>query len=155
MISHERLLEVLHYNPETGVWTNIITRSSGAVAGEHPGNIKKGYRRIRIDNKVYTSARLAWFYMTRGQPLFTIDHINRVRDDDRFCNIRDVTMSENNRNKEGISYSGDGVYYRKDRNQYRARTYVEGRRVHIGNFYTFDEALAAYNRFTTNRATAA
>jgi hypothetical protein len=43
--------------------------------------------------------RAAWM-ITYGRWPGVIDHINRIRDDNRMCNLREVTRSENSRNTE-------------------------------------------------------
>lgn len=45
---------------------------------------------------------LAWFYMTGEWPVGQIDHRNGVRDDNRFCNLRECDSQDNNRNR-GLS----------------------------------------------------
>lgn len=161
MITHSYLREILDYDCETGLWSWRHPRGKHKAGGRAGSYGHEGYVKITIDGVSYRSSRLAWFYFFGKWPENQIDHINRVRDDDRIENLRDVTAKENCLNKEKRSYplplgpcehtcahyTGDGVYYRKDRNQWRARTYVNRVRVHIGNFQTFEEATSAYNRF--------
>lgn len=98
----EDLHKIIHYEPETGVWTWKISRKGPATkSGARAGCIKrcnsgKGalYRIIKIYGTSYSSARLAWFYMT-GQWPSEIDHINRKSTDDRWDNLREVTHKEN------------------------------------------------------------
>jgi hypothetical protein len=44
---------------------------------------------------LYREHRLAWLYMTGEWPTHEIDHINGDRVDNRFCNLREATASEN------------------------------------------------------------
>ena len=62
MITQERLKEVLHYNPETGifVWEHSTPYVS---AGTTAGWIDNGYIRIYVDGKEYKAHRLAFLYM--------------------------------------------------------------------------------------------
>jgi len=51
-----------------------------------------------------------------------VDHINRIRDDNRIENLRWVTSSENNINKDKISTNKSGhkyIFFNKTRNNYR------------------------------------
>lgn len=62
-IKHERLCELLHYCPETGIFTWKVTRKGLAKAGTVAGSTNgRGYRQISVDGKLYLAHRLAWFY---------------------------------------------------------------------------------------------
>ena len=75
-----------------------------------------------------------------------IDHINHVRDDNRLVNLRFVTHGENMRNKSVSSKSTTGVTgvdFSKAHKKYRARIRVSREFIHLGYFYTLEEAAAA------------
>lgn len=91
MITHEKLKEMLTYNPDTGEFI----RQSGKVAGS---THIEGYHNIMIEGKKYLSHRLAWFYMTGTWPVSCIDHVNRVRNDNRWVNLREASRSQNQMN---------------------------------------------------------
>ena len=105
MITQPQLKELLLYNPETGVF--IWRESRGRVRkGSLAGRIKihgristRGYREIGVNDKLYRAARLAFLYMTGEFPRKEVDHKNRVRDDDAWDNLRDVSHLENVRNR--------------------------------------------------------
>lgn len=91
---------MLHYDPETGVWTWLKapkhnTRRTGHRAGSVGSD---GYRKIRIDGLTYISSRLAFIYTTGEWPTHEMDHENRIRDDDRWDNLREATSSQNKYN---------------------------------------------------------
>ena len=95
-LTHKRLLELLRYNPRTGVFRWKLTKSATAIAAEQAGNIypSNQRRRITIDGRKYWSGRLAFFYMTGKWPS-QVDHKNRNRADDRWSNLRGATGSQN------------------------------------------------------------
>lgn len=99
-LTAERVRELLHYEPATGIFTRRIRTSNrtkvGAIVGADNG---KGYLQISVDWRLYSAARLAWLYMTGEWPKEEIDHINRVRSDNRFSNLREATRSSNNCNR--------------------------------------------------------
>jgi hypothetical protein len=102
MLAHEYLLEVLSYDPATGVFTWLPARDkkrgpkmAGKRAGSRAG---EGYWYIDICCVKYRASRLAFFYMTGEWPQQLVDHINRNREDDRWCNLREVSPSENRMN---------------------------------------------------------
>jgi hypothetical protein len=60
MLTQERLKELLHYDPETGVFVRKKTTSWRAVAGEQAGCVKgQGYRHISVDGHTHRAHRLA------------------------------------------------------------------------------------------------
>lgn len=99
MLDHSYLKEILHYEPETGVWTWKIEKGR-KKPGDRAGSTGHlgGYRMLKIDQTPYLSGRLAHFYMTKRWPL-QIDHINRKPSDDRWVNLREVTPRENCANR--------------------------------------------------------
>jgi hypothetical protein len=115
----------LEYDPETGVfiwsprpgdkWWNA--QFPGEVAGTMDSG---GYRRIGIDGKYYGAARLAWLYVHGEWPKNEIDHINRVRDDDRIVNLRDVTHTGNQNNRSANNGLPEGVHWNTGKAKYVA-----------------------------------
>jgi hypothetical protein len=76
------------------------------------------------------------------KPGLTIDHINRNGLDNRKCNLRHVTQSDNIRNQAPRSSSGfKGVY--RFRKGWEAQITVNGRLRHLGLFATAPEAAGA------------
>ena len=73
LVTAKRLKELLHYDPETGLFTRLITTSSRARAGMVAGSLHgEGYLSIRIDGRLYLVHRLAVFYMTGRWPIFRL-----------------------------------------------------------------------------------
>jgi stalled ribosome alternative rescue factor ArfA len=142
-LTQERLKEVLTYSPDTGkfVWR---VRKGPCKAGTEAGSPhNRGYILIHLDGHSYLAHRLAWLYVHGEFPpegLF-MDHINRVRDDNRIENLRVVTRLENNRNKYG-----KGCYMRQTRNGPRWYANIKtGESLrHLGTFTTEQEAHDAY-----------
>ena len=93
-LTHALLLEQVHYDPETGVFTR---RKTGKACGRQSVD---GYIYIVIKGCSYKAHRLAWFYVHGSWPIFVIDHINRDRADNRIVNLRDVPQSINAQNRE-------------------------------------------------------
>lgn len=103
MLTQQELKEALHYDPETGVFTWLKTVSSKAPRGSSPcGHDRDGYLTMTFKGKYLRQHRVAWFYMTGSWPDAKIDHKNGVRDDNRFCNLRECDEQDNNRNR-GLS----------------------------------------------------
>jgi hypothetical protein len=125
-VDSEYVRKRLQYDPETGIfvwkpkpgdkrWT---ARHAGEVAGYLNGG---GYRQITIDGKLYRAARLAWLYVYGEWPKNEIDHINRLKDDDRLVNLRDVTPTENQNNRSNNNGLPEGVYWGAKSAKYQAQ----------------------------------
>lgn len=113
-LTADHLRHLLHYDPLTGAWTwmNPLPRSKmrrGDIAGRLTD---QGRRQIRIASGFYYGSRLAWLYMTGEWPKDQIDHINRLKGDDRWENLREATQSQNSYNRAWAETNGDlrGIY---------------------------------------------
>lgn len=90
----------LAYEDDSGIFT-WLTSMKGRLSGRQAGAIDKdGYRIICFKGRMFKAHRLAWFMVYGYLPKETIDHINRVRDDNRISNLRLATMLEQGRNKK-------------------------------------------------------
>ena len=130
-LTQARLKELLHYDPENGVFTHIKARR-GLRSGSLAGGIDKaeGYLQIMVDGKRYQAHRLAWLYVHGDFPPNDIDHISRVRDDNRICNLRLATRSENMQNLSlrSTNTSGHtGVVWCKNTEKWRALIMLNGK----------------------------
>jgi len=156
MLTQQRLKELLHYDPETGLFTWLAKTSSqsriniGDVAGTMH---TKGYRAIMIDKKLYKAHRLTFLYMTGKFPENDTDHINGIRDDNRWINLRPCTKAENNQNKspyKGSSSKYLGVHWEKQRKKWRADIMINGKQKFLGRFETEEAAYQAYCEAKSN-----
>lgn len=147
MITHERLLELVHYDPETGAFTWKIRRRGRAFAGMRAGSRMQGYWALRLDGVSYKAHRVAWFYVYGQWPKQELDHINRVRGDDRIANLREATRRQNivNARLSRANVSGyRGVSWHKVTGKWIAQISDFGKKRHLGLFTTPQEAYAAY-----------
>ncbi|QHJ81556.1 MAG: hypothetical protein [Bacteriophage sp.] len=135
-LTQERLKELLHYDPESGKFTRLKTAGryvSGTIAGSIDD---EGYLRISIDGKHYRSARLACLYINGEMPI-EADHINRIRHDDRWVNIRQADRRQNaaNRKIQSNNTSGvKGISWDKRRNQWGVNATIGGKLRWFGYF---------------------
>ena len=147
MLTQERLKELLDYDPETGVFVWKVNKNrarAGATAGTKNNRL---YTVIRIDRKDYTAHRLAWFYMYGTWPKDQLDHINRVRNDNRIGNLREATMQQNqwNPSKRKDNSSGyTGVGWHKKTEKWMAYIVINMKQKYLGLFNTPEEAHTAY-----------
>ena len=95
MITQEELEGMFSYDADTGYLTNRLTRR-GVTKGSRAGTLHpSGYRQIKIDYKAYQEHRLIWLFTHGEFPPDCIDHINGISDDNRICNLREATISQN------------------------------------------------------------
>jgi len=149
MITTERLFEVLEYEPLTGHFIWKVNMWRNKLIGKRAGTVRKdGYRTIKIDNIIYLSGRLAFFYMKGRWPDPEIDHENRIRDDDRWDNLRECTKSLNrsNQNYKGKANLERGITYSENM-KFVVRLYKNKKQVYLGRFLTLIEAKLAIERF--------
>lgn len=148
-LSADVLRDTLDYNPDTGLFRHKTVRK-GVRIGAVAGGLERGYVRIGIDGTLYYAHRLAWLYMTGKDAPNDVDHINGERSDNRFCNLRAVTRSENmqNRRKVGRSNSSGflGVSWVAAQKKWsaRIRTPGRGKYLSLGFFDAPEDAYAAY-----------
>src|SRR5699024_10372797 len=122
-LSHEYLLSILDYNPETGIfkwkYANKLRRDSpniGDIAGTTIDY--KGYSNIVIGQNVYKAHRLAWFYQYGKWPddNMEIDHIDGNPLNNKINNLRLVSGMQNSRNRKmhiNNTSGHTGVYWHK------------------------------------------
>jgi len=146
-LTQERLKELLSYCKETGLFTRLVT-AGGMKAGVVAGTMHSdGYVTVRVDNYIYKAHRLAWFYEYGFFPPNEIDHINRVRDDNRITNLRLATKSENLRNRPVFERSKSGIkgiYFNKRLKKWQAKLFVNKKIIHLGWHKDIDDAKKAY-----------
>ena len=145
MITQERLKELLHYNPDTGIFTWLVDRGRLAKKGDESGCTKSdGYIRIRLDGAGYYAHRLAFLYMEGDIPQ-EIDHIDRSRSNNSWGNLARTSRSRNMLNAglypsnksgaKGVSAHKDGGFV--------ANITVDKKRKYLGKFKTKEEAIQA------------
>lgn len=117
---------------------------AGAIAGCLTGN---GYLTIMVDRKAYLAHRLVWLWHHGSFPITEIDHINRIKTDNRIENLRVATRSQNGCNKLAMRTNSSGykgVSYHKAARAWSAQIHFEGRKKHLGLFNTPELAHEFY-----------
>ena len=145
-LTQAELKSVLAYDPDTGrfTWVSKVNNfEAGSIAG---GPNWHGYLRIKICQTSYQSHRLAFLYMTGAFPVDQVDHINGIRDDNRWLNLRQSTplMNMKNRRLFRNSTSGTpGVYFHRGARKWMAHIGVGRAQVHLGSFSDKSDAVHA------------
>lgn len=149
-LNQNDLIGLFNYNDTTGLLTyrnDTKNKSSGDIAGKKNSD---GYLQVKIGKRNYKIHRLVWLYVHGVWPVDLIDHINGNRTDNRICNLREATNSQNlmnskvqSRNKTGEK----GVTWRERDKRYVVACKVGGKQNYVGSFKSFDEAVRASREF--------
>lgn len=138
-ISRDEVIRRLSYDSETGIFTWIQPQSR-VLAGRRAGVAwKDGYRRITLNKKTYAEHRLAWLLHYGHWPSLDLDHINRMRDDNRIANLREATPMQNAQNRRST-----GVTWHKSAKKWQAQIKVASVSHYLGLHESEDEAKQAY-----------
>ena len=146
MIDQKTLKENLHYNPDSGLFIRLTSNSNRIKVGDIAGSATSdGYIRMCVLGKHYKAHRLAFLWMT-GEFPEECDHINHVKDDNRWSNLRSVTRTQNNQNHSIQSNNTSefvGVYWFKRDKKWRAYITVNQKQIHLGYFDKKEDAISA------------
>lgn len=146
--TQQYLHETFDYNPEIGLFyrkkklSNITKPDKPLLAGTKDGRIS-----IRVNGKTYRAHKLAWLYVYGEWPE-EIDHINNDGTDNRICNLRKATRSENtcNRRLQSNNKSGyKGVSWCAEKNKWDARVGVKNKIILLGRHEKIEDAIKAVN----------
>ena len=163
LLTEAEARDLLRYDPETGhlfwrerpaylfegkkrpasvlqaIWN---TRYAGTKAGCMDG---EGYIGVKLFDRHQLAHRLAWAIHYGVWP-DQIDHINHDRTDNRLVNLRNVSVSENNRNVRLPSRNASGVVgvgWDSRQGGWSAIITFEKRKIRLGLFATIAEAATA------------
>jgi hypothetical protein len=146
LIDIHELRDLFSYDPETG-HVHWIAPGKGRIKKKEAGTIaSNGYVGILIHGKRCYAHRIAWALHHGAWPDKQIDHVNGDKTDNRICNLRLATNSENGKNY-GINKSNTsgakGVFWCKETQKWRAIIKVNGRSICKGRYADKNAAIAA------------
>jgi len=158
------LSSLVSYDKDNGIFTWLKrdgqersikiwnTRFSGKECGTI--NSTTGYRQFAFKfngkTQFIDAHRLAWFVINGNVPLGEIDHIDRIKLNNRIENLRDVPACINQRNSpmQRNNTSGvTGVNWHKIAKKWRAEVKVNSKRIYLGLFSDILEAKSVVNKF--------
>jgi len=138
----------LSYDPETGDFRWKVAGKNTVGIGHIAGTMHhSGYRHIKVGNVRFSSQRLAWLFHTGEWPKENIDHINTKKSDNRICNLREASFSQNGFNMPMMPYNTSGfkgVSFSSREKRYRAQITAYGKRHYLGLFDDPKDAAEAY-----------
>ena len=146
IITKEYLETILNYSPSTGIFVWLKNNKQA-------GYLTHGYRKICILGKKYYEHRLAYLYMVGEWPEFEVDHINNIRNDNKWCNLRLATSEQNSFNKPKQKNSVSkykGIRWHKKTKKWQVRLYINRKTKYLGYYDCEIEAAKAYNTAALN-----
>lgn len=104
------------------------------------------YASGRLFGNLILAHAIAWVIHYGVWPTGDIDHISGNTLDNRICNLREVSRTDNARNMTISSRNTSGVVgvcYNTLRDKWDAHIHVDYRRLHLGHFASFEDAVKA------------
>jgi len=146
-LTQDYVKSLFDYNKDNGYLYWKTPKVSWVTVGDRAGSYHKGtrYRRLKINNNSYLEHRIIWLYVYGYYPEYDIDHINRIRDDNRLSNLREVSRSCNIKNsiiridnKSGIT----GIHYNKIKKTFKVQIVDNNnKRLNLGRYKNFNDAV--------------
>lgn len=147
-LTQQRLKELLHYDPVTGLFTRRISLSNRTPVGSVAGSVNNsdGYVYITVDSKREAAHRLAWLYEKDVWPTGLIDHRDTIRHHNWIDNLREANKSTNGANR-GLNRNNTTGFMgvAKFRSGYRAAIKVNHKSLFLGVFPEAKEAARVYD----------
>lgn len=149
--TQHRLSQLFSYDKDTGVLVRKITVAHNAKAGSVAGCLNSdGYLHLRVDITLYKAHQVIWALVYGSWPEGVIDHINRIKTDNRIENLRDTTVQVNNINKGVRKDSKTGhpnVTWRDRDRLFYVAVKRNGRQNYVGSFKDLSSAVRASETF--------
>jgi len=142
MIDQKRVKGLFKY--DNGDLIRITNVAPNARKGSIVGRVDShGYMQVAIDKKDYFNHSLIWLYHYGYMPK-EIDHINRIKTDNRIENLREVSRTENMQNlgfRKNSKSGVPGVSWNKAKQKWEAYISVNRKLTYLGAFKEFYEAV--------------
>ncbi len=151
MITQSELKEILHYDKDTGVFTWLVANSRRVEIGDVAGCVVKkqcgkSYIKIRINGKLSSAHRLAVLYVLGRFPYIEVDHLDGCGTNNKWINLREVSMAENQKNRRLHSNNSSGVcgvFWDKGMLKWKALIKSNNKSIYIGRYKNLSDAINA------------
>lgn len=146
-LTQARLKELLDYDPDAGIFTWKNPISTAVKVGQEAGSLSSyGYIIISLSGKKYRAHRLAFLWMDGYVPENEVDHIDKIKTNNKWKNLREVSKQCNARNcgNRSTNTSGvRGVSFDKINKKWYASIRTNYKHKNLGLYDYFDEAVCA------------
>jgi hypothetical protein len=122
-------------------WTKVDQEDAERFGNRSVNFLQAGTKYVKIGNTLLHRAIMG---AKKGE---VVDHINHNTLDNRKCNLRICTQSQNHMNRKGAqvnSTTGElGVHWDSKLKKFRARLQKDGKTYNFGQYKNIDDAIAA------------
>lgn len=125
-------------------WNSKMARK---VAGTRRIRERGIYIGVSVNKSIFLAHRIIWKMMTGEDPVFDVDHKDRNGVNNVWDNLRLATSVQNRANskRQNNNTSGfKGVRRVGNGERFTTRIFINGRNLHLGTFFSAEEAHAAY-----------
>ena len=141
-LTYERVRELFDYR-EDGFLIWNVCKAKRIKIGDVAGSFDKthGYHIVGVNGRLYKAHRLIWLWHHGYMPEGELDHINKIKYDNRIENLREASSMCNKRNISNPKDNKTGVKgVRIESGVWQARITVNRKQYHLGSHKDFDEA---------------
>lgn len=147
--------EYIAYHADGSLSYKKDPRNPDCTTSKHIGRVIRsgdghGYISCRICGIKMKAHQVVWMIWHREYPACPIDHINRVRTDNRIENLRLARDIQNMQNLGTATRPNAGVWRSPRSGRYMARVTHNHKKIYLGYYDTAQEAHDAYT--TAKRA---
>jgi hypothetical protein len=144
-LDQETVKKLFYYDAENGMllWRNGNGRNVKAWQQAKSVN-GQGYYIVKINRSNYRVHRLIWLYVYGHFPAEDIDHKNRIRNDNRLCNLRAVNRTDNCQNISLPKHNKSGhigVSWDKSQKKWSVFVKVNKKNKWLGYYKNLDDAV--------------
>jgi len=142
---NDELKEYIGYNKATGLLVWIKSRKGASLGMRITSDNGTGYIQFMFKGRLYYAHRYA-FYFENGFLPENVDHINGDRKDNRICNLRAATKSNNQWNRKKCSRNTSGVKgasWNEKRKVWHCQITHKKKHYYIGSFKDIYDAKVA------------
>lgn len=142
-----RLADVLGYRPDGTLFWKIKAGNGRIAIGTTAGfpTVCGGFK-VMFQKKAYWVHHVVWALHTGHMPTKFVDHINGIRSDNRFENLRECTQAENMQNRSAVGIGASRLLgvHRYRNGKWASAITKNGQKQWLGVFDTPQEASEAY-----------